>query len=657
MAAAADLLQAIATLGQTFPQYVQREIARLTDEFVGSVQSFTNPLAQAGGLSLQSLMAQVASLTQGNVLGDVAQVAGIVDQLSSFQLSTLVPSALPSPSGNRIQDVLNLGASIAGSAMMTLALVPETPFVIAQRICETLVQLLAVKLETLGCLKTHIVQLANVMTVLVQARKPAAAGLTVDLATVDADLLVAISQFTASRRSVNGTLLFDGSAFDRGRAALDAAANALMPKLPDAHQSVLALEGVLSAEAALPAPFLTPANLRLALSVVGSLVSLVQQEVLAVQAQTTASAAHLAQLRGVVTNYRATPAAQSVVALRLQTIATLLAKIQDLRASVRAARLQDATHATAPQIIDWTVGIRSVTALADQVRANELVEGAVDAGVAAILKVTYGGLIAAIDAINSPHVSKGSDNVTDLVASCLGICTQAQLLLSRMGDINASDSTLRTFQVLVANTAVRMNNRIGESQTAAVELSAACQPMLLLSIAARPSIDNLVSSMEQLGLDRGRDLLVSGQFSAFLGASFDDLSYLGSAIAALTSVMPGIDDAALRRQVSAIRDDLVGQKTNRLLSAADNVDFAGLRRTAAIKGEIATLQQNAQTISGILSYLKTVAAGLSLDVANIDPLNQAAMLPDVDALTVGAGGRLASALSTLAGPRSGSPAC
>jgi hypothetical protein len=44
MPALADLATALAALGQTFPQYVWHEIARLTDEFVGSVKSFTNPL-------------------------------------------------------------------------------------------------------------------------------------------------------------------------------------------------------------------------------------------------------------------------------------------------------------------------------------------------------------------------------------------------------------------------------------------------------------------------------------------------------------------------------------------------------------------------------------------------------------------------------------
>lgn len=657
MASSADLLTAIATLGQTFPQYVQHEMARLTDEFVNSVQTFTNPLAQSGGLSVQGLVADVQQLAQGDVLGDVSQVAGIVSQLSSLQMNSLVPSALIPSTGNRVQDVLNLGASIAGNAMMTLALVPETPFVIAQRICETLVQLVAIELDNLDCLKKHIIQLANVMTVLMQMRKAAVDGLGVDLGTVDADLLTAISEFTNSRRSVNGVLAFDASAFGRGRAALNDAARALMPKLPDGHQSVLGLASVLSAEAPLPSPFLTPANVRLALSVVSQLVSLVQQGLQAVQAQTNAIRAYLQQLRGVVTNYRATPAAQSVVALRLQTIATLLSKLQDLEASVRAARLANATHATAPQILDWSVGIRSVLALADRIQADELVEGAVDAAVDAVLKATYGSLLAAIDAINSPHVSKGVDDVTDLVASCAGICTQAQLLISRLGDVSANDSSLRTFQVLAANTAIKMNSRIAESEAAAEALTVACQPMVLLSIAARPSVDNLVSSMAAIGLDRGRDLLATGQFAALLSASVDDLSYLGSAISALTGVMPGIDDAALRRQVSSIRDDLIGEKTNSLLSAADNVDFAGLRRTAAIKDEIATLQQNAQTASGILSYLQSIAQSLSLDLGSIDPLNQAAFLPDVDYLAVGAGGQLASALGQLAGPTVGLPSC
>ena len=647
MATPSDLLNAIGCLGQTFPQFVQHEIARLTDEFVASIKSLPNPLAQVGDLSVQSLVSDVAALSQGDTLGAVADVAGIVDQLANGHVSSLVPGALSGATGNRTQDVLNLGASVAGQAMLTLALVPETPFVIAQRLVETLTQILATKLATLVCLGKHIIQLSNVTTVLVEMRKLAVPGLAVDLAEVEGDLLTAIRELTASRRSLGGVLSFDVSAFDRGRAALERALAALVPKLPS--DSVLSFASVLNASGTLPASALTPANARLALSVVAPLASLIRQEVAALQAQSNAIRFYVQQLRAVVTNYRASPAAQSVVALRLQTVAALIGKVQDVEANVHTARVRDPAQASVPQLLDWSVAIRSVLALASKIRADELVEGALDAGVEVALKTTYAALIAAIDAINSAHVSKGDEDITDLAGSCLGLCTQAELLLARYGDVRAADSDLRTFQVLVANTAVKMGNRLGESERAASALEAACAPMLLLAIAARATIDKLIAGLGTLGLDRGRDLLASGQFAELLGSSADDLSYVGSAIACLTDVLAGIEDAGLRRQVAAIREDLIGRKTNSLLSAADNVDFAGLRRTEGIKDEIASLQQSAQTVAAILDYLKGIAASLSLDLSTIDPLGHAELLGDVDYLSVGAGGALA--------PGAGVPAC
>ena len=652
MAAPSDILQSIACLGQVFPQYVQQQIAKLTDEFVATIQTLPNARGQLGDLGV----GQLAKNVGGGVLGPLDQVAGIVGQLATSELTSLVPGALTAATGNRVQDVLNLGAALAGGAMVSLALVPETPFALAQRICETVVELVKAELDNLGCLRKHIIQLANVMAVLAHMRPAVMLGLAVDLATVDRELNTAINELTRSRRIQGGGLSFDTAAFDRGRAALERALDALAPRL-DVGQTILDVESALTASVALPEPVATPANARLALAAVSQLVFVIRKEVTAVQAQTGAIRFYLQQLRALVANYRATPSAQSVVALRLQTVSTLLAKVQDIERGIRAARVVDPAHASASNLVSWAVALRSVLTLASSIRADELVEGAVDAAVEASLKAAYGQLLAAIDAVHSAHVRQGADDVTDLVGACLGMCTQAELLVQRLGDIGTEDADLKTFQLLVANTAIKMDSRLHESQVAASKLLVACEPMLLVSIAARASVDKLLSSLADLGLDRGRDLLASGQFAEFFSASVDDLSYVGSAISCLTEALAGIDDAGLRRRVAAIRGDLIGEKTNALLAAADTVDFAGMRRTSAIKGELAALQASAATVSGVLDYLKGIAASLSLDLASIDVLGQMRFSGSTDFLAIGSGGRLGSAVSLLGRPSDGVPPC
>src|SRR6266542_2977406 len=652
MAAPSEILQSIACLGQVFPQYVQQQIAKLTDEFVATIQTLPNALGQLGDLGV----GQLAKNVGGGVLGPLDQVAGIVGQLATSELTSLVPGALTAATGNRVQDVLNLGAALAGGAMVSLALVPETPFALAQRICETVVELVKAELDNLGCLRKHIIQLANVMAVLAHMRPAVMLGLAVDLATVDSELNTAINELTRSRRIQGGGLSFDTAAFDRGRAALERALDALAPRL-DVGQTILDVESALTASAALPAPVATPANARLALAAVSQLVFVIRKEVAAVQAQTGAIRFYLQQLRALVANYRATPSAQSVVALRLQTVSTLLAKVQDIERGIRAARVVDPAHASASNLVSWAVALGSVLTLASSIRADELVEGAVDAAVEASLKAAYGQLLAAIDAVHSAHVRQGADDVTDLVGACLGMCTQAELLVQRLGDIGTEDADLKTFQLLVANTAIKMDSRLHESQVAASKLLVACEPMLLVSIAARASVDKLLSSLADLGLDRGRDLLASGQFAEFFSASVDDLSYVGSAISCLTEALAGIDDAGLRRRVAAIRGDRIGEKTNALLAAADTVDFAGMRRTSAIKGELAALQASAATVSGVLDYIKGIAASLSLDLASIDVLGQMRFSGSTDFLAIGSGGRLGSAVSFLGRPSDGVPPC
>jgi len=70
--------------------------------------------------------------------------------------------------------------------------------------CETLTEVLAIELQTLGCLGRHILQLSNVMAVLVHLRPLVSAGIAADLATADGELTTAINELTASRRSRAG---------------------------------------------------------------------------------------------------------------------------------------------------------------------------------------------------------------------------------------------------------------------------------------------------------------------------------------------------------------------------------------------------------------------------------------------------------------------
>jgi len=677
MATADELLTEIACLGATFPTFVSREITKLTEQFVTAVKSFQNPFAKSGDLSVAGLLSEVASLAQGTAAGDTTQASqGMVDQFASGELSAMTPGVLPPPSGNRIQDVLGLEQGIAGNAMMTMSLIPETPFIVAQRMCETLLQVVDIKLENLNCLRRHIIQISNTLLVLMHTRDAAITNMDIDLDAVSSYLAIANAEFTKSRRSTSAGISFDTKAFERGRAALDSALRALSPVLPGGHQSILAIENVLEAQGILPPVMTTAANARISMMVVPQLSNIIVAEIEAVKQQTSVINYYIQHLRDVVNNYSSSPAAQKVIAIRLQTVDTLLARLtrlktdvdgaranqrhyNDLRTGQAIAQTNDRTNVIAAQMIPWSSALLSAQALAAKIQASQFVAGSLDAATDKAMKATYGELTKAFDEINSDHVVKGIEDVTDLAAKCTGIAKQAKILMSRMDDLSSTDADLKTFQVIVSGTAIQMNGILGTSIETCIAIKAAVQPMILLSILARPSIDNMIDALNSMGLDRAKDTLSVGLFADFMGMPIAEMSYLGAAIKCMTGAANVIDDAFIRRKLTSIRDDLVAKLTNLKLFSMNAIEFGGLRKSHEIRSAIAAIQKDAETVKGIVKFLTDEAKKLGAVVSTvaIDAASLGAMAASTDHLAIGAGGRFASDIIDVSRPSAGVPAC
>ena len=637
-ATAQQLAVTIGSLSLTFPKFVTQEIARLTDQFTSAVKGVSNPLASSGDMSLVKMIAAVAQM--GGTTSGVAQASpSMLNNAVSSELQSMAPGGVSAPSGDRITDVMNLAGSVAGNAMLTLSFLPESPYIAAQSICGTILSLTTMKLVNLNCLRKHITQLANLLYVLIENRQPINEGLYQELNNLQISVTTAIAEFRQSRRSTGGTVVFDSKAFDRGRTAIDNALSVISPSFESGMDSILSATNVLVG--GLPMNYNSPANAKLALTVAPLLIQMISNEVAAVKEQTLSINKHLQALATLITSYQNSSTAALLRDMRLQTINTIILKLQDLQGQVAVALDRVETPTTAGGMLPWVARLRAIQVLASTVKDTKLQEGSsTSPAEAAALALAHSKLVTDIQAINSAHVVEGQEDVTDLLRQCSGIYFQGGAILRQLDDsAGISLSTLRTFQVLVSTAAFQSTSRIAESQAAATALQAACAPMGAISIVAKPVFDTLVGSLDQLGLDRAKDLLMMGDFGTFLSLSLNDMSYLGTAISALTMAMQGIDDSGLRRRLSSIINDLIGQRTGKLLTASDNLEYAGLRRVSDIQNSISALQYSAQTVIGILAQIKSIADAIGGVVVN--PASFTEMLTDTSHLAIGGGGRLA----------------
>ncbi len=178
-----------------------------------------------------------------------------------------------------------------------------------------------------------------------------------------------------------------------------------------------------------------------------------------------------------------------------------------------------------------------------------------------------------------------------------------------------------------------------------------------MDIGFREDYDRLILLLETLGFDRARDLLDTGKFTEFFDSSIDQLSYITTAIRCLTDAINGVDDIGTRNEIAALRDELQSQRSNELLSAADNLNFGGTKILDAARAELERLEQKKETalnlgrkITELLESLTGAAADLS------EGFDQ--FTANLERLDVDANGRLSADLDEfIRRPRAGVPIC
>jgi len=221
----------------------------------------------------------------------------------------------------------------------------------------------------------------------------------------------------------------------------------------------------------------------------------------------------------------------------------------------------------------------------------------------------------------------------------------------------ATENKLASFHALALITATSSVSGIEASITVATKQKLACTTFDEIELQVAAQFNQLTDSMRQLGLDRAVDLLNLGKFEEFLDSDLEILSYIGIAIKCLTDALSGIDDAQTRQQVAAIRDDLIGRRTNLDVAAADSSDQGRNRFITRIREDVASIQKNAKIVESIVTELEAIAKRIG---ANLDDAREGFtdFLGNLDRLAVGAGGRLAAGLEEFSDhPNAGVPLC
>lgn len=655
-----DLSHAIGCLSTVFPDFVAKELATLMDGILAGVQGFSDPLSAAANLQLDSLIDNVASLSEGDVFDNLSEAAvGLTSQYVRREISETMATLSEEFPGvtKRVHQIRNTGERMVTTGYLMMGLLADMPYVAAQKMCETIVKMADLKNANLECMKKHITQLVNAVIVLAKNVDEYKDDTMENLGQVSELLRVALLELAGSQRASGTQIIFDSKAFERAR---DALAEVSLLLTPDKNgTSILDVADILT-YGSVETGHVSRENVALSSIVIPSLLQIIQAEIEAAAAQSSIINHMISSLSQVLESFRSSANTSKVQAQRARGIAEISRRITDLKARVDLAIKRDSTRAASSEMLLWSSRVKSMIVVMDQIKELTFKEGSTeDIGKTATLQNAFQDLLTTITNISSEDGATvaGIEDISILRGKVLALVKGVDRVRSDLDAGRATESRMATFHALAAESAKLQVSSIEDSISVASQQKAACLQFLKQEIGATQEFDQLVDSMRQLGMDRAVDLLNAGKFAEFADSGMDVLSYLGTVIKCLTDTINGLDDDQTKQQLSNIRDSLVAQQTNQNVAAADSSDNGISRYIETVKGRISDIQKNAKTVEAILADLKAIAKRLAINVQDVAE-GLEVFAGNLDKLAVGAGGRLASGLEEFSRhPRAGVPLC
>src|SRR5690606_2441287 len=288
----------------------------------------------------------------------------------------------------------------------------------------------------------------------------------------------------------------------------------------------------------------------------------------------------------------------------------------DLIARIELAVVRGNIRAASGEMLLWASRVKSILVTMDSVKELTLQEGSIEGpDKAFLLEQEFKKLLTDLTSISNDDTKAGIENPLTLRDQVYSLAKGARRLLKDLEDGRTNENYLATFHALALTTATKQASRTEQSIAVATQQKAICQRFADIDLAFAPRYDALIDSLRQLGMDRGVDMLNAGSFTEFLDVDLSMLSYIGAAIECLKHGIEATDDAQTRAQLQRMRDDLIAQRSNIEIAAADSADQGRSRLVDRLKSKISTIQKNAKTVESIVAEFKELlsAAGESLD--------------------------------------------
>lgn len=657
MATEEGLARSIGCLSTVFPEFLAREIARLTDEVVSASQAITDPLAAVADTNVQGIVDDAASLSEGAITNGIASTSvGLVGSYLKREARDRIEAmAMAYPGAiKKIQEAQNVAEQVVANAMLMFTVYREAPFAVAQKMCERIATLADRKVEQLQCLKKHIIQMSNCVSVMAKAKNQIV-DFPAELALLSSELDDARRELRVSLvRRPSGTVI-DELALERAVDALTNAEKILDPVGSDVN--LLDVTKILTSGTA-SSDHITPANIKLAAMMLPHLSYLLEAETSAVFNITNAINFQLIGLSDILNDFSSSATSSRTGDIRARVVSDILARVELLKSDVDKAIESRSTENQTRLSLLWSSSLKSLVSMGIKIQ-NTSFEAGSSEGTTKFEEMQdgYDELIRRLGTINSDNVVSGVDDVADLVTQVTNLRKSGSKLMKIIDERDPTDADMLNFTILVAEVATGGGNRIDESISAALGIREACEEFASIEIGFRRDYDRLIKTFEALGFDRASDLLDGGRFSEFFSSTIDGMSYISTAVSCLTQAINGVDDVGTRSEIAALRDELQSRRSNELLSAADNLNYGGTKILDRARAELESFQKKEETAKNLVKKLQDLAKRLDFQFDAVsDSFDE--FRGNLDRLEIDANARLTADFNEfIRRPGAGVPIC
>jgi hypothetical protein len=640
----ADFGPAITCLSGAMSAFITQEAVKLTARVTSIVASFTDPLDALASTNVKQLANDVSSAASGNIAGNLASLgAAIIVGKVKRELNSILADVIKANPGvgDAIQRITNLSEAVYGIISLAVLLRKEAPYSAVKLIIDDLEEILTTKENSLKSMKTHIVQMNNVLQATTDNPTNTALQLKADLAIVSADLKTASNHLLTLQTNLAATTsVFVQKEFDAAVAKINSADSVLCPETDTNLLDV----GSALAQGSLGAEFLTDAQIKMSSYSIRPLSVIIECEMKAIERANKRITLFLDRLGDVIPSYEDAVKSEGMKNFQIKLVAELRKRVDALTNDIDKAIAKDSIDTLALHSLSWCGRMGAIKEMAPKVE-NQLTAGSDDQDRLDQMNKEVEDMLDAIEDINSTNVTEGVEDLTAMKSQINTLVGQGKAIVKLMGTSQLTSFDISSFQITV-NTVTRSgDSAIAESLSTITKLRSALA-LFKTEPPADQRLDQLLALLELMGLDRAKDLLKIGKFKDFLDTTIDDASYIGLIIKCIVDAEGLVEDTVTLDLLTGIRETLEGQRISELSAAFDILDSGKNSAILEIKNKLAEGQANLEKVKRIISTLQDLAKKAGETAVDLSEAAEG-LGQELGEVATGLGGSLNESLSDL----------